>query len=124
MAKQTDGWLPDRPGRKHLRFNLELPVLIKFAAGGPGGEVAAIIENVSIGGFLVRSTAVIPLHTSISFVITVCGEQAAPPIYLVGEGRVVRVERNDRDATLSIAVKCEMPVMQLAQHFPHNEQVM
>jgi PilZ domain len=124
MAKHADGWLPDRPGRKYLRFNLKLPVFIKFAVGGPVGELEAITENVSIGGFLVRSTAVIPLHTSISFVITVYGEQAERPIYLVGEGNVVRVERNDRDAMLSIAVKSKMPVMQLAQHFPHNEEVM
>jgi len=122
MAKQTDGWLPDRPGRKHIRFNLELPVLIKFAAGGPICELEAITENISIGGFLVRSTAVIPLHTSISFVITVYGEQAGRPTYLVGEGNVVRVARKDRDAMLSMAVKSKMPVMQLAQHFPHNEE--
>ena len=116
MANSTSIWLPDRQERKHRRYCLEYPVRMKFEDGGSAGELETISQNVSIGGFLVRSASVIPLHTPITFLISVHAEHGVRPIHLVGEGKIVRVERNEGDATFSIAVQCKVPVTQLEQH--------
>ncbi len=113
MVKYTSRWLSDFQRRKYLRFNLAYPVRMKFEGGGSVEEFETISKNVSIGGFLVRSVSPIPLHTPISFIISFHGEQAVRPIHLVGEGNIVRVERNDHDAAFSIAVHCKTPVTQL-----------
>src|SRR5208283_2524128 len=106
--------VPDWEGRKHRRFNLECPVRMKFQSGGSAVEVETTSENVSIGGLLVRSPSAIPQHTPVTFIISIQPEQAVHPVYLVGEGEIVRVE-SEADATFAIAVQCETPIHQLEE---------
>ena len=53
-----------------------------------------------------------------TFIMSIQGEQAVRPIRLVGEGEIVRVERNAANATFSIAIKCKDPVSQLDSYLP------
>ena len=104
--------------RKYPRFNLEYPIHLKIVGDGFAGELETISKNLSIGGFLMRSASAIPLHTPITFIISVHGQQGVRPIHLAGQGTIVRVETNDNDATFLLAVQCEMPMAQLEQHLP------
>ena len=106
----------NRQERKHPRFHLECPVYLKFQAAGSVTEVETISKNVSIGGLLVTSTAMIPQHTTVTFIISVQREQLVHPIYLAGEGEIVRVE--NRGTTFAIAVKCKIPITQLEECLP------
>ena len=103
-----------RRERKFFRFVLECPVFMKYQADNSTIEVQAIIRNVCIGGFLAKSADMIPEHTTVTFVISLKGEVAARPIYLTGEGEIVRVEKSQEDAAFAIAVECRGPITQLA----------
>src|SRR5271169_4605480 len=105
MAKHSSVSLLDWQRRKYRRFSLEYPVRLTFDGSGPGGELETISKNASIGGFLVRSASAISLHTPITFIISVHGQQGVRPIHLVGEGKIVRVVRSEGDATFFIAVQ-------------------
>ena len=108
----------NQPERKHRRFHLECPVCVKFQAGDSAVEIETISQNVSIGGLLVKSAAMIPVHTPVTFIISVQVEQAVHPIYLTGEGKVVRAENGRHAATFVIAVECRAPIMQLEEYLP------
>ena len=104
--------------REHRRFHLECPVCVKFQAGDTAIQIETISQNVSIGGLLVKSPAMIPVHTLVTFIISVQVEQAVHPIYLKGEGKVVRAENSRHAATFVIAVECRAPIMQLKEYLP------
>jgi len=108
----------NRQERKHRRFHLECPVCVTFQAAGSVSELETISQNVSIGGLLVKSAAMIPEHTPVTFIISVQGEQAVHPICLVGEGKIVRVESSQDDAMFAIAVECRAPIIQLGDYLP------
>ena len=108
----------NRRERKYRRFRLECPIRLKFRAANRATEVETISRNLSIGGLLVNSAAMIPEHTPVTFIISVLGEQAVRPICLAGEGKIVRVEHSQVDATFAIAVECKTPIMQLEEHLP------
>jgi len=97
--------------REHRRFRLEFPVCVKFQAANCATEVEAISQNMSIGGLLVKSPSLIPEHTRVTFIISLQGELAGHPIYLAGEGEIVRVESSG--AAFAVAIKCEVPLTQL-----------
>jgi len=97
--------------REHRRFHLGFPVCVKFRAANCATEVEAISQNVSIGGLLVKSLSLIPEQTRVAFIISVQEEWAGRPIYLEGEGEVVRVERSG--AAFAVAIKCKTPISQL-----------
>ena len=96
--------------RKFQRFNLRLPVHVRFSSG----EANAISNNISIGGLLLESNRLIPDHSGIEFTITVGGE-APRSIILGGTGEVVRVERAD-PSTFRIAVACAQPLHQIERY--------
>jgi len=110
--------MDNRQERKHRRFHLEYPVCIKFQGTNSATEVDTITQNVSIGGLLVKSAAIIPEHTPVTFIIRVRGNHAVHAIYLAGEGKIVRIENSQDDATFSIAVECRAPIMQLEEYLP------
>jgi hypothetical protein len=112
-GSQTMG---ERQERKYRRFKLGYPVRVRFQAAGPVAEVESISKNVGIGGLLLESASVIPEHTPVTFTIRIDGEPAGRPIYLAGEGRIVRVER--RGAAFAIAVECKSAMTQLEDYFP------
>ena len=101
----------NRPERKHRRFRLECPVYVRFETSSSVAEVETISKNLSIGGLLVRSAALIPEHTPVSFIICVRGEKILYPIYLAGEGEIARVESSG--AAFVIAIRCKIPIAQL-----------
>lgn len=105
--------MSNRQERKHRRFRLECPVYVKFQAASSAVEIKAISKNVSIGGLLVKSATVIPERTAVTFVMNARGDQVVYPIYLVGEGEIVRVESSG--SAFAIAIKCKIPITQLEE---------
>ena len=89
---------------------------LKFQAGSNTAEIVGVSKNVSMGGLLVRSAQAIPLHTPVTFVLSVHGKQAVRPVRLMGEGEVVRTETEGAQGSFTVAVKCNSPVSQLEDY--------
>lgn len=106
--------------RKHRRFNLEYPVRIRFHSADSPAQVEAMTRNVSIGGLLLRTAAMIPQHTAVNFVITIQGDQLIRPVRIAGEGEVVRVEPEEVDGRFGIAVRCKKPLTEIEDCFVAN----
>jgi len=106
----------DQQERKYRRFHLGYPVRLKWNPGGAVVEVETISQNVSIGGLLVSSTALIPERTPVAFIISVMVDKAARTIHLTGEGNIVRVENGT--STFRLAVECKMGITQLEDYLP------
>ena len=117
----TDIQNSDREERKYRRYPLECPVLMKFQSLGATAEVTAVSENVSIGGLMVRSPSMIPRCTQVKFTIQIHREHAFRPIYLSGEGEIVRVEKGSvLDDMFGVAVECKNPITQLEGYLPQG----
>ena len=108
----------DGPGRRYRRFELAFPVRMKIQSTEPVTEIEAVSKNVSIGGLLVRASLPVPEHTAVTFVLSVHGKQAVRPIHLIGEGEIVRVEREDQERNYVLAVKCNVPLAELVEFLP------
>src|SRR6516165_6295518 len=106
MEAAADGSVGEKT-RRFRRFNIEYPVMVQYQIGGTNAEVEAVTKNVSIGGILISSAIVIPLHTPIKFRICIRKDKAARCIHLTGEGKVVRVERDENKGEVAIAVECD-----------------
>ena len=101
--------------RKFLRFNLSYPVHVKFFSGNSIAEVDAVSKNISIGGFLVESTCLIPNRTPVEFMITI-GGPIPKVIKLRGAGEVVRIEPGEKTYTFAIAVACAKPLSHIENY--------
>ena len=101
--------------RRFRRFKIEYPVLVQYQTSGTTAEVEAVTKNVSIGGILISSAIVIPLHTPVSFNICIQKDKRARCIHLAGEGKVVRVERAANKGECAMAVECDVPITHLEE---------
>jgi PilZ domain len=104
--------------RRYRRFPLVCPVCVRFQGANTATEVETISQNVSLGGLLVKSAGMIPEHTSVTFTARLQVEQAVHPLYLAGEGKIVRVEGSRNGATFWIAIECTPPITQLERDLP------
>jgi hypothetical protein len=119
MAK-PDETTPNAPPqeRKYRRFNLRYPVHVTFHSGNLVSELDAVSRNVSLGGMLLETAAVIPQHSPVSFLMTVQTGRMVQPIKLAGEGEVVRVENVPAGAGFAVAVACKYPIAQIESILP------
>ena len=108
--------MDDRKERKFRRFRLVCPVWVKFEPGGAAAEIETVSENVSICGLLVRSPAMIPENTPVTFLMRVPRERAIYPVCLAGCGQIVRVESGGLGAAFAIAIQCDTPIIQLEKY--------
>jgi PilZ domain len=99
--------------RKHRRYDLKYPVNIRFGSSSDRCELEATSVNVSVGGMLLETTAIIPERTPVSFLMTLEGGEILRPIQLVGDGHVVRVESIGSEPKYGIAVKCDKPISEI-----------
>jgi hypothetical protein len=119
MAKPDETTPNARPQeRKYRRFNLRYPVHVKFHSGSLVSELDAVSRNVSLGGMLLETAAVIPQHSPVSFLMTVQAGRMVHPIKLAGEGEVVRVENVAAGAGFAVAVECKHPIAQIESILP------
>jgi hypothetical protein len=63
----------------------------------------------------------IPHHTPVTFMIRIEGKEAFHSVYLMGTGRIVRVESRGLGAGFATAIACETPIAQLEEHLPVGE---
>ncbi len=114
MGQDTDiGNSLHQPERRHRRFALRYPVVVKFESGNSSSELQAVSKNVSIGDLLLEAGAPLPQDCPISFTLTVKGKPEARPIQLAGHGKVVRVETPGGDGMFAIAVECSHPISEM-----------
>jgi hypothetical protein len=104
--------------RKYRRFNLKYPVHVKVYSGNVVSELDTVTRNVSLGGMLLETAAVIPQHSPLSFVMTLRGGRIVRPIELAGQGKVVRVETLAAGAGFAVAVECNNPITQIEPYLP------
>ena len=86
--------------------------------GAVNVQSESVSKDLSIGGLLIRSTIAIPKRTELAFTLSIYGKEAVRPVYLVGEGEVVRVVRDEREESFLVAVECKIPVAQLEEYLP------
>jgi len=108
-------------GRAYYRFELQFPVRIRFQSGANRLEIEGVSKNVSIGGLLVRSMTAIPQYTSVSFVVSLHGNDAIRPVHVLGEGEVVRVL--EHAGAYLIAVRCNQPVVPLEEFLKESDEM-
>src|SRR5215469_17176740 len=106
--------------RRFRRFNMEYPVMVQYQIDGTNAEIEAVTKNVCIGGILMVSAIVIPLHTPVRFRICIHKDKGARCIHLAGEGKVVRVERAGNNGEVAIAVECDTPITHLEENLTSN----
>ena len=105
-------------GRRYHRFDLEFPVRLRFLMGVVNVQSDSVSKNLSVGGLLIRSTIAIPTNTELTFTLSAYGKGAVRPVYLVGEGVVVRVFRDESGKSFLVSVECKIPVAQLEEYLP------
>lgn len=113
-SEQASSW----HGRSYRRFKLEFPVRLKFSCGSTTAEIDTVSSDLSLGGLLVRSAIPVPQYTTVSFVLGVHGVQSLRPVYLGGEGEVVRVETVVPGSSYAMAIRCNTPVTDLREYLP------
>jgi hypothetical protein len=74
-------------------------------------------QDVSIGGLLLACSVPIPKGSAVDFVISLRARKLRP-VQLIGEGRVVRVERSRAQAEFAIAVECKNSISQIEAYLP------
>ena len=99
--------------RKHRRFGFQYPVRLKVHSSDLAAEFQAMSRNISIRGLLLETSAMIPRHTPVSFMVTVEGSTPGRPIHFVGKGKVVRADRKAAKQGFAIAVECARPITQI-----------
>ena len=104
--------------RKYRRFTLRYAVHGTFSSGNEVFDFDATSRNVSLGGLLIETASAIPLHSLLSFTMTVQGDMVVHPVCLAGEGAVVRLEPSEAGVGYAIAVACKQPIAQLESTLP------
>ena len=107
------------PERKHRRFNLRYPVVLRLPPEDPLsalGDLQTSSRNVSIGGLLLDAPVSIPAQSRVSFTIVVQRPGAARPILLESDGRVVRLEPQP-GGSFAVAIECSHPLTQLESYW-------
>ena len=115
MTAPTGTAVSHRHERRYRRFKLRYPVQLLYHSGNVAGDVAAVSRNISRGGLLLESPEMVPLSSTISFVISLSGRKLRP-VRLTGEGKVVRVEPSAGKMEFMIAVECTNPITQIAPY--------
>jgi hypothetical protein len=99
--------------RKYRRFDLELPVHLRFEAAGKTHELAGLSRNVSIGGLLVESSDQIPLRTRVALKIDIVRLRSGREQHLLAEGEIIRVEPLAVGTGFGIAIECKPPITEV-----------
>ena len=119
MEKGNDIRRPlNLPERKHRRFSISYPVVVKFPLGSAVSALEAVSNNISLSGVLLEAESSIPQNSDVTFTMTVRQHHIVGPIQLVGEGTVVRVEPHRSGSGFAIAVKCSRPLSKLDEYLP------
>jgi PilZ domain len=104
--------------RRFQRFTIQCEVRLKFRTDNDLKEIAATSRDVSVGGFLLSATSELPLHTEVTFFITIRSSGLVRPVHLTGTGRVVRVYPDASGTSYAIAVECTTPIIQMEHYLP------
>src|ERR1700722_7738652 len=104
--------------RRHRRFNLQFPVCLSFPSKGRVRELAAISQNVSVCGLLLKSDIEVPPLTPVKLTMDLEGPWSHRMVRLAAKGKVVRVEALGPDAGFAIAVECERAITEMKGHLP------
>ncbi len=99
--------------RRHRRYALQFPVLMRFAAGRKVCELDGISQNVSLGGLLLKVGDQLPLHTQVSWTMRLNRRRSRRPIQILGEGEVVRIEPLTHGSGFAVAIECKKPITEM-----------
>jgi hypothetical protein len=94
---------PKHPERRHPRYRLHLPVLLKLA----DKEIYAQSENISLGGILLSSEVLIPEGSAIALAVRV-GSIPNPGVFMTACGKVLRLQP-EASGNFAIAIECSRP---------------
>ena len=95
--------MPDYVPRRERRYPLQQPAWVRVI-GQNASAITTVTENVSNGGFLLRSEAPVPLNSKIEVTLVL-----PSGLQLRGAGQVVRVEQPLPGGIFLLAVTCDRP---------------
>ncbi len=98
----------DLERRRSPRFALQQPVILSYRNGDPV-QVAAVSENASLRGALIRGEVFIPVGRRVEVTILLKQETWPTAARLHGIGKVVRIEENGSGEFL-IAISYDEPL--------------
>jgi hypothetical protein len=98
--------MSDLQKRTNPRFPLRYKAHVQYTFDGAACHLECVTKNVSLGGVLLESPALIPLNCSLEFVIRAAEVRMLRQIEFNGSGKVVRVEPDPPGSGFWIAVKC------------------
>jgi hypothetical protein len=102
--------MSDPQRRTSPRFALRYRAYVEYSLDGTECRLECATKNVSLGGVLIESPALIPLNSLLEFVITAAGERMIRQIEFMGTGEVVRVLPDPPGSGFVIAIKCTHPI--------------
>lgn len=91
---------PQGPQRTSIRYQLQLPVLLKLAHKELYGQT----ENISANGMLFSSALLIPEGSAVEMAVRIV--RSRPGTFLCGRGKVVRAESRGTGA-FALAIKLD-----------------
>ncbi len=103
--------------RKRQRFPMRQSVTLKLRENGQR-EIQGTTKNVSEIGLLLITESEVPEGTAVELTLTLL-EDDVPVVWLVGSGRVVRVERGPTGSA-AIAVECDHALEQRQLPMVHH----
>ena len=102
-----------RTERRNMRYPLHLLTSIRVG----GREICARSENISLGGILLSSEALIPEGSAVALEVGV--GQIPTPLFLTACGRVLRVQSRP-SGNFTLAIECDRP-FEIMKQAPHPE---
>jgi PilZ domain len=100
----------DLQRRTSPRFALRYRAHVDYSLDGTEHPLECITKNISLGGVLLESPALIPVNCPLRFVIKAAGEKKTRQIQFKGRGEVVRVQLDPLGSGLVVAVRCVHPI--------------
>lgn len=102
--------MSDLKRRTTPRFALRYRAQVDYSLDGTKYHLECVIKNVSLGGALFESPALIPLNCPVEFVIPATAGRVIRQIEFKGKGDVVRVQPDPLGSGFVIAVRCAEPI--------------
>jgi hypothetical protein len=108
IAAWKGGCVDDLERRRSPRFALQQPVILSYR-DGDAVQIAAVSENASLRGALIRTELYIPVGSRVEMTLVLKQEEWPTTTRLHGTGRVVRAEERG-PAEFLIAIGYDEPL--------------
>ena len=106
------------PPRKYNRYRLDLPVIFSLkGAQGIRQQDVGLTHDLSVRGAFIFATRPAPLNANLELKVYLPPRSAALPLWIYGQGQVVRVESAHGRRRAGFAVAAEPFVLRRGEEY-------